>query len=283
MRRLLLIGLCASCCPSEPTKSTTVTTVMPAEATNQATPGERHFKDLKQITFGGDNAEAYWSFSGDRLIFQTNRKPYKCDQIEEMPATGGPATLVSTGKGRTTCAYFLKGDQEIIYASTHESSPECPTPPDMSKGYNWGPVRLRHLQGERGRLEPAQAHEHAGLRRRGHGVSGRRLDHLHVDALGRPRAVADGRRRRQPAPAHEHAGLRRWRVLLAGLHEDRVARVAAAGRGARKVQGAARAEPGASPPRWTSGSRTPTAPRLIRSRTCRARRSRRTSTRAASA
>src|SRR5262249_4821461 len=82
--------------------------------------------------------EAYWAFGGDRLIFQTNHQPYKCDQIEIMPSKGGAATRVSTGKGRTTCSYFLKGDKEIIYASTHESSAECPTPPDMSKGYYWG-------------------------------------------------------------------------------------------------------------------------------------------------
>ena len=105
-------------------------------------PGETHLKNVRQLTFGADNAEAYWSFSGDRLIFQTNHAPYKCDQIEIMPAAGGAANgaakLVSTGKGRTTCAYFLKGDKEIIYASTHEVSPECPTPPDNSKGYLWG-------------------------------------------------------------------------------------------------------------------------------------------------
>ncbi len=103
-----------------------------------ATPEERHFKNLEQITFGGDNAEAYWSFGGDRLIFQTNHKPYKCDQIEMMPATGGQSKLISTGKGRTTCSYFLKGDREVLWASTEEASPDCPTPPDMSKGYNWG-------------------------------------------------------------------------------------------------------------------------------------------------
>ena len=109
-----------------------------------AYPGEGHLKNLRQLTFGADNAEAYWSFGGDRLIFQTNHKPYACDQIEEMPITAAstptatPGTRVSTGKGRTTCSYFLKGDQEIIYASTHENSATCPTPPDMSKGYYWG-------------------------------------------------------------------------------------------------------------------------------------------------
>ena len=73
--------------------------------------------------------------------------------------------------------------------------------PDAARhveGLHLGPLRVRHLQGERRRLEPAQADRRAGLRRRGDGVPGRRLDHLHVDALGRPRAVADGRRRQEP-------------------------------------------------------------------------------------
>ena len=139
MRRLLLIWVCASCCPTEPARTaTTAVAKLTGEAKNMATPEERHFGNLREITFGGDNAEAYWSFGGDRLIFQTNHKPYACDQIEIMPASGGPSKLISTGKGRTTCSYFLKGDREILWASTEESSPACPTPPDMSKGYNWG-------------------------------------------------------------------------------------------------------------------------------------------------
>ncbi len=134
--RWLWIALVASCCPSPTAKVASTPT---PDVKELATPLElHHLQGLKQLTFGGDNAEAYWSFGGDQLIFQTNHKPYQCDQIEEMPSTGGASKLVSTGKGRTTCSYFLKGDQEIIYASTDESSPECPTPPDMSKGYNWG-------------------------------------------------------------------------------------------------------------------------------------------------
>jgi Tol biopolymer transport system component len=140
MRRcFLFLAVFAGCCPPEGAKHITVTTAQPAaEVKDLARPDEKHLVNLKQLTFGGDNAEAYWSFGGDRLIFQTNHAPYKCDQIEIMPSNGGPSQLVSTGKGRTTCSYFLKGDQQIIYASTHDSSPECPTPPDMSKGYFWG-------------------------------------------------------------------------------------------------------------------------------------------------
>jgi Tol biopolymer transport system component/Iap family predicted aminopeptidase len=137
MRRLLIVVAAAGCCPS-PTAAKVVT--MPKEEVKElATPVElHHMRGLKQLTFGGDNAEAYWSFGGDTLIFQTNHKPYQCDQIEEMPSSGGPSKLISSGKGRDTCSYFLKGDKEIIYASTEATSPDCPTPPDMSKGYYWG-------------------------------------------------------------------------------------------------------------------------------------------------
>jgi membrane-associated protease RseP (regulator of RpoE activity) len=134
MRRLLFV-LIAACSGS----ATPVATAPKPEAKELASPLEQHhLQGLKQLTFGGDNAEAYWSFAGDKLIFQTNHKPYQCDQIEEMPSTGGASKLISNGKGRQTCSYFLKGDQQIIYASTDENAPECPTPPDMSKGYTWG-------------------------------------------------------------------------------------------------------------------------------------------------
>lgn len=133
-----LLLFVAACCPPEAAKTATTPSPVPVAAVDQAKPGEVHLRNVRQLTFGGDNAEAYWAFNGDRLILQSNRKPYQCDQIEILPVAGGEAKLVSTGKGRTTCAYFLKGDQEIIYASTHEAGPACPTPPDNSKGYYWG-------------------------------------------------------------------------------------------------------------------------------------------------
>ena len=134
-----LFLLVASCCPPDAATKVTTPTSTPAPPVKElALPEEVHLKNVRQLTFGGDNAEAYWAFGGDKLILQSNRAPYKCDQIEVLSAKGGDPKLVSTGKGRTTCAYFLKGDQEIVYASTHEVSPECPTPPDMSKGYLWG-------------------------------------------------------------------------------------------------------------------------------------------------
>jgi Tol biopolymer transport system component len=101
--------------------------------------GETHLGAITQLTFGGENAEAYWAYGGDRLIFQTTREGVPCDQIMVMEAAkGAQPTLVSTGKGRTTCSYFFPGDQEILYSSTHAVDAACPPPPDRSKGYVWG-------------------------------------------------------------------------------------------------------------------------------------------------
>jgi TolB protein len=97
-----------------------------------------HLDNVHQLTNGGSNAEAYWAPDGKRLIFQSTRPPYDCDQIFIMNADGSEPHLVSTGKGRTTCAYFLADNKHIVYASTHEANPSCPTPPDRSKGYVWG-------------------------------------------------------------------------------------------------------------------------------------------------
>lgn len=93
--------------------------------------------NLKQLTSGGQNAEAYWSPDGKRIIFQTTRDPYQCDQIFVMNADGSNQHLVSTGKGRTTCGYFLPDNKHIVYASTHEGGDACPASPDRSKGYVW--------------------------------------------------------------------------------------------------------------------------------------------------
>jgi Tol biopolymer transport system component len=93
--------------------------------------------NIRQLTFGGQNAEAYWSPDGRRLVFQSTRDGYACDQIFIMDADGSNVRLASTGKGRTTCAYFLADGRHILYASTHETDPRCPPPADRSKGYVW--------------------------------------------------------------------------------------------------------------------------------------------------
>jgi TolB protein len=123
-----------------------------AAAACAATP---HLANIRQLTHGGQNAEAYWSPDGKRLIFQSTRPPYGCDQMFIMNADGSDPHLVSTGKGRTTCGYFLADNRHIIYASTHEASPACPPPPDRSKGYVWGvfPGYDIYLATDDGRIE----------------------------------------------------------------------------------------------------------------------------------
>jgi len=98
---------------------------------------ERHLVNLRQLTDGGENAEAYFSADGTRLIFQSTRPPYECDQIFAMDLAGGDMRLLSTGLGRTTCAYFFPDLRRYLYASTHLGGASCPPKPDMSQGYVW--------------------------------------------------------------------------------------------------------------------------------------------------
>lgn len=107
-------------------------TASPADA-----PVEKHLRNVTQLTFGGQNAEAYFSADGKKLIFQSTRDPYKCDQIFTMNLDGSDVQLVSTGKGRTTCSYFYPNGKKILYSSTHLGDAECPPKPDFSKGYVW--------------------------------------------------------------------------------------------------------------------------------------------------
>jgi TolB protein len=100
-------------------------------------PREVHLKNIKQLTDGGENAEAYFSLDGQEIIFQSTREPYKCDQIFTMNTDGSNVRRISTGLGRTTCGYFTPDKSRVIYASTHLGSPDCPMPADMSEGYVW--------------------------------------------------------------------------------------------------------------------------------------------------
>ena len=107
------------------------------QAASLEVPGEKHLKNIKQLTFGGENAEAYFSFDGKKLSFQSKRDGRECDQIYTMNIAGSNVKMVSNGEGRTTCAYYLKGDKKVIYASTHAASKDCPPNPDFSMGYVW--------------------------------------------------------------------------------------------------------------------------------------------------
>ncbi len=111
-----------------------------APATNgdvKQIPAERHLRNIRQLTFGGENAEAYFSPDGQSLIFQSTRDGYPCDQIYTMRIDGTDLRRVSTGAGRTTCGYFYPGGAEILFASTHRAGPECPPKPSYERGYVW--------------------------------------------------------------------------------------------------------------------------------------------------
>ncbi len=100
-------------------------------------PEESHLRNAQQLTFGGENAEAYFSADDRRLILQSTHGEYGCDQIFTLPISGGEMQLVSTGRGRTTCAYFFPSGRNILYSSTHLGDASCPPPPDYSQGYVW--------------------------------------------------------------------------------------------------------------------------------------------------
>lgn len=101
-------------------------------------PDETKIRNLRMLTNGGENAEAYFSADGRQLIFQATRDGIsQCDQIFTMNVDGSNVRMVSTGRGATTCAYFFPAGDRIIYSSTHDHAPECPPKPDMSQGYVW--------------------------------------------------------------------------------------------------------------------------------------------------
>lgn len=141
---LLLSSLIACKNNQEETPTETETTI--AETANDSLiyPEETHFKSLRQVTFGGDNAEAYWSFDDKQLIFQSNYTEWgvECDQIFLMNADetfeNTQPSMISTGKGRTTCSYFLPDNKHFVYASTHLGGDACPEVPLRKNGrYVW--------------------------------------------------------------------------------------------------------------------------------------------------
>src|SRR5687768_16148579 len=108
-----------------------------AQTDSLAVAGEKRLANIRQLTNGGENAEAYWSTDGKRLIFQSKRDNRGCDQIYTMNVDGSGVRMVSNGEGRTTCSYFFNKNRSILYGSTHLGAKECPPNPDFSKGYVW--------------------------------------------------------------------------------------------------------------------------------------------------
>ncbi len=100
-------------------------------------PREVRLANVRQLTFGGENAEAYFSFDGSRLIFQSTPREAGCDQIYTLDLASGETREVSTGQGRTTCSYYYPSGDKILYSSTHHFDAACPPVPDFSMGYVW--------------------------------------------------------------------------------------------------------------------------------------------------
>lgn len=139
---LLIAGVWGCQSTTEETDSTgTDATQAPSDSLRYE--GEAHLSNIRQLTFGGDNAEAYFSFDDSRLVFQATNPNWgaECDQIFYMPLTGSEGQqppLLSTGKGRTTCAFFMPGDTSVLYASTHLGDEACPEAPRTLNGkYVW--------------------------------------------------------------------------------------------------------------------------------------------------
>jgi TolB protein len=128
----LILTMMATARSSHPTVSWSF-----KDQTDLALPQEKHLRNLKQLTFGGENAEAYFSSDGQKLIFQSTRDGHECDQIYTMNIDGSDVKMVSTGDGRTTCSYFFPGGKRILYSSTHLGGKQCPPRPDFSQGYVW--------------------------------------------------------------------------------------------------------------------------------------------------
>jgi len=137
-----VVGSLLSCRSAVPAPPATPARPVPAPVTLPPRSDEVHLSDLRQLTFGGENAEAYWSPNGAELIFQAHKPTATepgCDRIYRMQVTiPNPTPIpVSSGAGATTCAFFLPGTKDVIFSSTHLAGPACPPPPDRSRGYVW--------------------------------------------------------------------------------------------------------------------------------------------------
>ena len=138
----IVVAAFASACSSAgtPSRETSVATAGSASVAVavQAEPGETHLTNIRRLTNGGENAEAYFSHDGRWLTFQSTRDGRTCDQQYVMRTDGSSLHRISNGEGKTTCGYFFDGDRKLFFASTHANGAACPARPDPSQGYVWG-------------------------------------------------------------------------------------------------------------------------------------------------
>jgi Tol biopolymer transport system component len=144
LRALVILSVPAACLMAAPLLSAQ-RSAAPASAPAQTparerspivVPGEKHLKNIRQLTDGAENAEAYFSFDGKRLSFQSTRGR-ACDQIYSMNVDGSDVRRISNGEGRTTCSFYYPDGKHILYASTYLAGSACPAAPDQSYGYAW--------------------------------------------------------------------------------------------------------------------------------------------------
>ena len=109
----------------------------PPAFTDASIQAEKHLANIRQLTHGGENAEAYFSADGQRLVFQSTRQGTPCDQIFTINIDGSGERRVSTGTGRTTCGFFYPSGEDILFASTHGTAAACPPKPSYERGYVW--------------------------------------------------------------------------------------------------------------------------------------------------
>ena len=136
---LMAAALLAGCAGSGPTGAAPAPSLSgPSNTYLQSEPGEQHLRNIRQLSFGGNNAESYFSRSGKQLVFQRQVEVgVACDQEYIMNIDGSGMRRISNGQGRTTCGFFYDNDRRVLYSSTFTNDPACPAPPDQSKGYVW--------------------------------------------------------------------------------------------------------------------------------------------------
>ena len=141
----LVVAAFASGCRAAPTPSPSTSGSAQAGTAGVAVapePGESHLTNIRRLTNGGENAEAYFSHDGRWLTFQSTRDGRTCDQQYVMRTDGSDVRRISNGEGKTTCGYFFDGDRQLFFASTHAHGAACPPRPDPSQGYVWGLDKL---------------------------------------------------------------------------------------------------------------------------------------------
>ena len=205
---LLLLGCAGS---PRPTSEVSALTPAPKPA---LLPKEEHFAELRQLTFGGENAEAYWSFDGKQLIFQAHRGGEGCDQIQaHAPSTRATQLPGLDRQGRDHVLVLPARRPRAHLCLDASGRRRCPPQPDRSRATSGRSTTLRHLQGDADGTDLTQLTRRPRATTPRHGLRQGRLDRLHLGARRRPRALPDGRGRQEREAPDEHARLRRRRVL----------------------------------------------------------------------